>query len=85
MSEALKPCPFCGNPRPDFFEDENYVTCNNDECLGHMPFDQWQFRTPGPATKAMLVYARAALAMGELRTLAAQTAQDFLDEWPDQS
>lgn len=51
MAEQLKPCPFCGNAEPEFVSGDT-VYCEN--CWASAPYDTWNRRTPGPATRAML-------------------------------
>jgi hypothetical protein len=81
MAEGLAPCPFCGNEHPEIVSGDG-VMCGVPDCYGSNMFDQWNRRTPGPATKAMLDWCRKCQdpAVDKLQN-PADIMNAFIDEW----
>ena len=90
MSEELGPCPFCGAPANNRLAIANHYSISCSECPCEMQGDpepnEWNRRTPGPATKAMVAWCkgsgrpmRPALHPEHIKILEA-----FLAEWPEE-
>ena len=95
MSETLKPCPFCGvvpNPRhqtPERIARGHMpviVYCFTEGCpLGNLcdrPFtpDEWNRRTPGPATAKMRLFAKSVVACDQWSPATQEMFAGFLRE-----
>jgi hypothetical protein len=81
MAEQLKPCPFCGHSEVILDQGRHGVLCNF--CQSDAPDGWWNQRTPGPATKDMLVWAKRML-VGVPDDMANPILTAFLAEWNPQ-
>lgn len=88
MSE-LRKCPFCGHSAfentPEL-EDDWSARSECQDCTAEAAPEDWAKRTPGPATRAMLVYCKAEQAEcgSAWDNDAAAIIEAFIDEWEDQ-
>ena len=87
MSEPLKPCPFCGR---DPVEHKSHGgACETPGCpledLEHyVSREKWNRRTPGPATKAMLVLAARIVDCDTWSPETWSMCRKFLAEWSEE-
>jgi hypothetical protein len=96
MAEQAKPCPHCKGTEiriaPRWYSGDGMVlTCQNGDCLARIwgldeadVIARWNRRTPGPATKAMLIEVRCALLGGWRESpISPDAMESFVAEWPD--
>ncbi len=89
MSEQLKSCPGCGlMAMQSKFKDEPPGDIECCDCTFRADAEDWNRRTPDPATKAMLEWAQETLSWMASKGIPPgmfAKFQAFIDEWPDQS
>jgi Zn ribbon nucleic-acid-binding protein len=83
MAEQHPLCPGCGKePFVSQWEDQPQPTLECNECSFRADAEDWQRRTPGPATRAMLEWLR-----GNKRPVfhpqEIELIERFLVEWPE--